>query len=275
MAKLPKRVAERVVSGLKRFQPIIAAAKARDVNESDTVVIVTDLLQEIFGYDKYSEITSEHMIRGTYCDLAVNIGGSLACLIEVKAIGLELKEQHVKQAVDYAANQGCEWVALTNAVDWRVYRVSFGKPIEHELVVDLDLLAVNARKPDDVELVGLLAKEGWQKANLGEYHNQRQALSRFTLAQLMLGDPVAEVLRREIRRLSPEVRVELEQIKAVIEVEVLKRDVLEGEKAEAAKKQIARAAGRQLRASTKSAPQASPPASPDGDSEGGGSTNSV
>lgn len=251
MAKLPKRAAERIVAGLKRFQPIVAAAKARDINESDTVVIVTDLLQEIFGYDKYSEITSEHAIRGTYCDLAVNIGGSLACLIEVKAIGLELKEQHVKQAVDYAANQGCEWVALTNAVDWRVYRVVFGKPIDHELVVDIDLLTMNPRKPDDVELVGLLAKEGWQKANLGEYHNQRQALSRFTLAQLLLGDAVADVLRREIRRLSPEVRVDVDQIKEVIEVEILKRDVIEGEKSDAAKKQIARAVGRQIRASAK------------------------
>lgn len=247
MAKLPKRAAERVIAGLKRFQPIVAAAKARDVNESDTVVIVTDLLQEIFGYDKYAEITSEHMIRGTYCDLAVKIDGSLAFLIEVKAIGLDLKEQHIKQAVDYAANQGCEWVALTNGVNWKVYRVCFSKPVEHELVVDLDMLTVNPRKPDDVELVGVLAKEGWQKAQLGEYHSQRQALSRFTLAALILGDPVAEVLRREIRRLSPEVRVDLEQIKNVIEQEVLKRDVLEGDKAESARRQIARAASRTLR----------------------------
>ena len=58
MAKLSKRAEERINTGLKRFQPILASAKARDVNESDTVVIVTDLLQEIFGYDKYSEITS-------------------------------------------------------------------------------------------------------------------------------------------------------------------------------------------------------------------------
>ena len=31
----------------------------------------------------------------------------------LKAVGIELKEQHSKQAVDYAANQGVEWVALT------------------------------------------------------------------------------------------------------------------------------------------------------------------
>jgi hypothetical protein len=249
MPKLSKRAVERISAGLKRFQPILASARSRDVNESDTVVIVTDLLQEVFGYDKYAEITSEHMIRGTFCDLAVKLEGTLAFLIEVKAVGLELKEQHVKQAVDYAANQGCEWVTLTNAAVWKVYKVTFSKPIQHELVVDLDLLALNHRNSEHLELVGLLAKEGWQKAQLGEYHSQKQALSRFTLAALVLSDPVLDVLRREVRRLSPDVRVETEEIKSALETEVLKREVLEGEKAEATRKHVAKAAGRALRAS--------------------------
>ncbi|HEV7922218.1 MAG TPA: hypothetical protein VGR02_15640 [Thermoanaerobaculia bacterium] len=55
---------------MKRFQPILTAAKARDVNESDTSLIVTDVMAEIFGYDKYSEVTRELCIRGTFCDLA-------------------------------------------------------------------------------------------------------------------------------------------------------------------------------------------------------------
>lgn len=261
MARLSKKAAERIAAGLKRFQPILAAAKSRDVNESDTVVIVADLLQDIFGYDKYAEITSEHMIRGTFCDLAVKLEGTWAFLIEVKAIGLDLKEQHIKQAIDYAANQGCEWVALTNATVWKVYKVTFSKPIQHELVVDLDLLALNHRNSEHIELVGLLAKEGWQKAQLGEYHSQKQALSRFTLAALVLSDPVLEVLRREIRRLSPDVRVETEEIKSALETDVLKREVLEGEKADVARKRAAKASGRTLRASKSGFPTPAEPTS--------------
>ena len=249
MAKLPKKATARIAAGLKRFHPVLTAAKSRDVNESDTVVIIRDLLQEIFGYDKYAEITSEHMIRGTFCDLAVKLEGTLAFLIEAKAIGLDLKEQYVKQAVDYAANQGVEWVMLTNGATWKVYKVSFSKPIAHELVVDLDLLAMNPRNSEDIELLGLLAKEGWQKAHLGDYHAERQALSRFTLGALLLSDSILEVLRREIRRLSPEVRIDTAEIKGALETEVLKREVLEGEKAEAARKQVAKAAGKVLRAS--------------------------
>jgi predicted type IV restriction endonuclease len=252
MATLPKKASERISAGLKRFQPILATAKSRDVNESDTVVIITDLLQEIFGYDKYSEITSEHMIKGTFCDLAVKLQGDLALLIEVKAIGLELKEQHAKQAVDYAANQGCEWVALTNGCIWRVYRVTFAKPIENEIVVEFDLINLNPRNSEHIELLGLLSKEGWQKARLGDYASQRQALSRFTLGALLLSDSTLDILRREIRRLSPEVRIEIAEIRNALETEVIKREVLEGEKADQARKQVAKAAGRPLRATKES-----------------------
>jgi len=254
MPELSKKAVERISSGIKRFQPILNSARSRDVNESDTVVIVADLLQEVFGFDKYTEITSEHMIRGTFCDLAVKVDGSLALLIEVKAIGLELKDQHIKQAVDYAANKGCDWVALTNGVAWKVYRVSFSKPIEHELVVDIDLLSISPRSSEHIKLLGLLAKEGWQKAQLGEYHSQRQALSRFTLGALLLTDTLLDVLRREIRRLSPDVRIDTEDIRRVLEAEVLKREVLEGEKAEAASRHIARAAGRTLRTARQERP---------------------
>jgi predicted type IV restriction endonuclease len=245
---VPAKVAARISTGIKKFQPILEAAKSRDVNESDTVVIVADMLQEIFGYDKYSDITSEHAIRGTFCDLAIRIDGALSLLIEIKAIGLELKDNFVKQAIDYAANQGCDWVVLTNGICWRIYKVTFAKPIDHELVLELNISTINHRSDSHLELLWLLAKEGWQKARIGEYHSQRQALSRFSLAALMVSDTVLDVLRRELRRVSPGVKVETSEIKDVLINEVLKRDTLEGEKADAARRMITRAANKALRA---------------------------
>ena len=247
---LPRRVADRIVAGLKRFQTVLQAAKARDVNESDTVVIVTDVLQEIFGYDKYSEITSEQKIRGTYCDLAIKIENSPTLLIEVKAIGLELKDNHVRQVVDYAANLGVDWVVLTNGIRWNVYKIAFGKPIEHELVVHLDLLSLNPKSDADLEMVSLLAKEGWQKARLGDYHTQKQVLSRFAIAAIVLSDSIVDVIRRELRRASSGIRVESEEIRQVLRDEVLKREVLEGEKADLARRLINRSASKTLRTVT-------------------------
>jgi len=252
MAAIPKKVVERLVTGLKRFQPILASAKARDVGESDTVVIVTDMLAEVFGYEKYSEITSEYAIKSTFCDLATKIDGTLQTLIEVKAIGLELKDSHVKQAVDYAANQGVDWVLLTNGISWRVYHVTFGKPIGQELVIDIDFCAMNHKSQSDLELLHLWCKEGWVKSVLGDYHEQKQALSRFFVGGTVLSEPVLEVIRRELRRVSPEVRIDTEQIKNVLVNEVIKREVMEGDKADEARRKLSRAAGKSL---VKSAPK--------------------
>lgn len=250
MANVPNKVADRLSGGLKRFQPILSSAKSRDVGESDTVTVVVDMLAEIFGYDKYSEITSEYSIRGTYCDLATKIDGTLQSLIEVKAIGLELKDAHVKQVVDYAANQGVDWVVLTNGVYWRFYKVAFTKPIGHELVVEIDFCNLNPKSAKDTEALFLFCKEGWIKSVLSDYHSQRQALSRFFLGAMILTEPVLDVLRRELRRVSPDVKINIDEIKSVLTAEVIKREVMEGEKAEEARKKIARAANKALRSKT-------------------------
>lgn len=245
---IPKKVVERLVAGIKRYQPILAAAKARDVGETDTVTIVKDMMADIFGYDKYTELTSEYAIRGTYCDLAIKLDSKLSTLMEVKAIGLELKEAHVKQAVDYAANQGVDWVLLTNGIRWCVYHVVFSRPIQTELVVDIDFSNLNARSEADLDLLYLWCKEGWQRSALGDFHTQKQALSRFFLGAMMLTSPVLDVIRRELRRISPDVRIDADQIRAVLTNEVIKREVMEGEKAEEARKKIAKVAAKALRA---------------------------
>jgi len=247
MASVPKKVVERLAAGIKRYQPILSSAKARDVGEADTVTIIKDMLADVFGYDKYADVTSEHAIRGTYCDLAIKAEGQLQTLIEVKAIGLELKDQHVKQAIDYAANQGVDWVLLTNGIVWRVYHLIFAKPIDQELVLEIDFCTLNSRSEGDIELLFLWCKEGWQRSVLGEYHIQKQALSRFFVGAILQTQPVLDVIRRELRRVSPDVRIDAEQIREVLINEVIKREVMEGDKADEARKKINRAAATALR----------------------------
>jgi hypothetical protein len=248
MANIPKKVLDRLVAGVKQYQPILVDALARDVNEADTVTIVKDMLADVFGYNKYTELTSEFCIRGNYCDLATKLDGVLGVLIEVKAIGIDLKDNHVKQAIDYAANQGSEWVLLTNGACWRVYHVIFAKPIESELTVDIDFMKVSSRSNEDLERLYLWCKEGWTRSVLGDYHTQRQALSRFFLGAVLLTNPVVDAIRRELKRLSPDVRIDTELIRRALADEVIKRDVMEGERADDAKRKIARAAKRPLRA---------------------------
>lgn len=251
MNSVSAKAAARIVAGLKKYQPIIATQKSRDVNESDTVVIVTDLLQEIFGYDKFKEITTEHSIRGTFCDLAIKLEDKLTFLLEVKAIGISLKDQHVKQAIDYAANEGCEWVVLTNSVCWRIYKVLFSKPIDKELVIEINLLELDPKSDDDIETAGLISRDAWPKERLGEYLEQKQAVSRFTIAAVLLSDAVLPAIRRALRKISPDVRIDTGEIAEALKNEVIKREALEGDKADAAAKAVAKAARQTQRDSGK------------------------
>ena len=243
---IPATVVERLAAGLKRFAPILAAAKSRDVNESDTSMIVTDMLADIYGYDKYSEVTRELAIRGTYCDLATRIDGKFQMLIEVKAIGLDLREGHAKQAVDYAANQGIEWVALTNGHLWKVFRVIFAKPIDNELVLDIDILTLNAKSAGDLESLYLLTRESMLKSGLYAYHDHLQATNKFYLAAVVLSDAVLDTVRRELRRLS-DAKVEISELRDALRQEDIKREVIEGDKADGARKKVAKTAGKMLR----------------------------
>ncbi len=86
------------------------------------------------------------------------------------------------------------------------------------------------------------------------------------MGALVTSNPVLEVIRRELRRISPDVRIDTEHIKSVLVNEVLKRDVVEGEKAEEARKKINRVAGNLLRA--KSAKQVGASASQAKNTEG-------
>lgn len=239
---VPKKVQDRIASSLKAFQGVLQQQKARDVSEADTVTVVKDLLCEIFGFDKYAELTSEHNIRGTYCDLAVKIEGRLVLLIEVKAIGVELKDQHVKQAVDYASNQGCEWVVLTNGIEWRLYHVLFKKPIDKQEIAQINLLTASARNEEDVERLYLITREGFSKSALADYRDRKDATSRFMLAAILTSsETVMSAIRREVRRVS-EILVDEETVLKMLRDEVIKRETLEGPQAEQAARRLARSA---------------------------------
>lgn len=231
---IPKKAHDRLLAGLKRYQPIFEGAKKRDVGESDTAVMIADFLADALGYAKYTEITTEFAIRGTYCDLAVKIDDKLCFLIEVKAVGVDLKEQHVKQAVDYAANKGCDWVMLTNGIVWRVYKIGFGQPITNTMVTEVDLLKHPYRHVSLVECFSSLSREGWAKEKISDFFEQMQATSRYSLAAAILSEPVINQLRRELRRVFPGVKVENDFLEKQLRDDVLKRELVEGDAADAA-----------------------------------------
>lgn len=251
--KIPKKVQDRLVTGLKRYQPIVRKLAERDISEADTVTVCKDMLCDIFGYDKYTELTSEQQIRGTFCDLAVKIGGKVIYLAEIKSAGTSLNNNHLRQAVNYGAHEGIEWVLLTNAIVWKIYRIKFAQPIDWEEVYCFDMAALSSRSSDDLAKLFMLCRESITSDALHEFHLQAQILNRYVIAELMLGDAMVSVLRREMRRLFAGLKTTDEELRMLLTSEVIKRDTLDGDAAKVAKTTVKKAANALARKAVKAA----------------------
>ncbi|MFI5020861.1 MAG: type I restriction enzyme HsdR N-terminal domain-containing protein [Alphaproteobacteria bacterium] len=261
---IPKRAVERITAGLKKYQAVLTDAKNRDINESDTVTIIRNIVSDLLGYKRFTEITSELPDHsGGYIDLAVKVDKEIRFLIEAKAINVDLKESHVRQGVNYGAGLGTEWVILTNGVHWRIYKIHFGQPIEHILVRELDLLAATPHDDKLLECFGSLSREGFTKSSMTAFFQQQQAMGKFSLAALLLSEPVISAARRELHRLYPSVKVEPEVLRSNIQNHVFKREVVDGDEARLAQGAIRKAAKAAAKTKAKAESERAPNIKPD------------
>ena len=199
--QVSKRFLDRAKANLRRYQKVLESARARDVGESDTCVVISDFLADVLGYDKYSEVTTEFAVKSTFCDLAIRVGGRLRFLIEVKSAGTDLKENHLRQAVDYAANEGVEWVLLTNGARWQAYHITAGLPVQVDLALDVDLLGDGTAAQKTNQLF-YLTRESLKRRQIDELWKARRATSPACLAEVLLSEPVLAAVRKELKRTS-------------------------------------------------------------------------
>jgi hypothetical protein len=239
--KIPKKALDRLIAGLKKYQPIVGKLRERDISEADTVTVIKDMLTDIFGYDKYTELTSEQQIRGTFCDLAIKVEGKIYYLAEVKSAGTTLNDNHLRQAINYGAHQGIEWVILSNAIEWKIFRIKFGQPIDYEEVFSFDICKLSARSNDDLAMIYMLCRESISSDALTEFHRQAQIVNRYVISELIQSDAVVSTLRRELRRLFDGVRATEEDLRIILTNDVLKRDTIDGDPPKAAKALVKKA----------------------------------
>jgi acetolactate synthase small subunit len=119
---------------------------------------------------------------------------------------------------------------LTNGLIWEVYKVFFSKPLNQELVLRIDFSIINRKNESDLNELYVLTREGMAKSSLDKYFIQKKALSKYYIGAIILNSSILRRIKKQIKKISPEVKVTEEQIMEVIETEVLKREILESEK---------------------------------------------
>lgn len=227
--KVASKTLQRLQKSVPKFKKILQQARKRDINEANTVTIVTDMLEEIFGFDKYSEVSREYVIQKTYCDLAVKSGKGVEYLIEVKAIGLSLKASHLKQAVNYASREGVEWVILTNGIKWEIYKVTLDERVRHNKVIDFDFTQLDMRKLEDQESLFPLCKRGVKKEAMEEMYKFRQLVNKYTISAAMLSEPVIKAIKAVLKKAGAGMKIDNNTIEQVIKEQVLKLEIAESQ----------------------------------------------
>src|SRR5690606_26746781 len=111
---------ERLKTSLRRFAKPLAELVARDANEGDTRLLVTDVLCEALGFDKYADLSTEYAVKGELADYGLRIDQQLVAFGEVKRAATKLGQRHLRQVEMYAVNEGVEWLILTNGSSWEV-----------------------------------------------------------------------------------------------------------------------------------------------------------
>ena len=170
-----------------------------ELDESGTRLLINHFLTEMLGYETLSEVKTEYMIKGTYADYVIQIGGKRHFLIEVKALSLNLSSNHLRQSINYGANEGIDFVLLTNGRVFELYKVLFEKPISHELIFSLNLSELSNLKiiADQLQY---LHKDEVLKKGLDVLWDRHSALSPKNLSKLLFSDEVVKFLKKELKK---------------------------------------------------------------------------
>lgn len=188
----------KMISSIKNYKKTYLDKQYVDLDESATRLMVNHFLTEILGYKMIEEIKTEFMIRGTYADYVIQINGIRHFLVEVKALSLELSEKHLRQALNYAANEGIDWVVLTNGRKLDLYKVLFEKPIECKKVFSIDLMNTENFK-EDIDFLEYLHRENVLKKELDTLWKKHSALKPSTLAGYLFAKPIVNYLKKELK----------------------------------------------------------------------------
>ncbi len=184
---------------LKEYKKKYLVQKYLELDESATRLMINFFLTDVLGYKELEEIKTEYAIKGTYADYVIQLERKKHLVVEVKAIQIDLSENHLRQAVSYAANEAIDWILLTNGRQMQLYKVIFGKPISYKKVYDFDLSDETQLK-QSADLLIMLTKKEMLKKSLEHFWKHFQTLEPKNLCKLLYATEVVRFLKRTLKK---------------------------------------------------------------------------
>ncbi len=170
-----------------------------ELDESATRLMVNNFLIDVLGYVELEEIRTEYRIKGEYADYVIQLAKKKHFVVEVKAIQIDLTENHLRQALNYAANEGIDWVLLTNGRQIQLHKVIFAKPIDNKRIFNFNLMDLKELKKS-VEFLVYLTKKAVIKNELDKFWKRFSALEPTDLSKNFYSIEIVRFLKRILKK---------------------------------------------------------------------------
>ena len=189
----------KLFSALKTYFKKFLNNKVAELDESGTRLMVNSFLTDVLGYIPIEEVRTEYMIRGTYADYVIQIKGIQHFLVEVKSLSLQLSDKHLRQATNYGANEGIDWVLLTNGKNFDFYKIIFGKPIEARKIFSVDLSDKDKIK-ESADFIEFIHRDSVLHNELKLLWNKTMALDPEYISGLLHDKVVTNFIKRSLKK---------------------------------------------------------------------------
>jgi len=189
---------QKLLNSLKSYRKDFLDGSLKELDESGTRLMINRFLSDVLGYKQLEEIKTEYMIKGTYADYVIQVNTIRYFLVEVKALSFQLSEKHLRQTVNYGANEGIEYALLTNGRNFEFYKIIFAQPISSHLVFSLDLSDAAGLK-HAASYMQHLHKESVVKNSFKPLWNKCEATDPYNIAGIICSDAVLKCIKKMIK----------------------------------------------------------------------------
>ena len=229
MIKVPSKNKKHLISEIKKFRPIVNGllARGKESSEDDARIILNDILHDALGFDKYTELKTEHREKNNRLDYAIkltegknkNKADVFDFLIEAKAAHVELNNNHTDQTLSYCLGLNLRFFVVTNSKEWRLFYVNKRKKKpESELVFSFSFND-NISDEDMADSLYIFSRDCYLSGKWKELRDKKDALGAENIMAILLSDKVTRVVGKELKRITG-LKLDSEIIKSVIEKEI-------------------------------------------------------
>lgn len=183
---------------LREYSKKYLVKKNETLDESATRIMINNFLSIVLGYIELEDIKTEYNIKNTYADYVIELNKKKQIVIEVKAISIDLTDAHLRQALGYAANEGIDWIILTNGRTFNLYRVVFSKPVESYKIFSFNLNNTIELKKS-VEYFYYLTKGSLLKKEIDSFWKRYQSLEPNNICKYFYKPDFIKLLRKMLK----------------------------------------------------------------------------